>query len=233
MFNWVLDGFSRFRGKKPVLVNILVRTSKRPNYFKTCIESIRAQTYPSIRILVSCDGEETFSYLKHYKGIEVVRVRPNQEDYEPLPDDYPYENYRFAANLYLNALMDQVTGGFIMFLDDDDLLLHPASVEEIVSHIGSKDDLLFWRVRFPGRDLPEDKFFGKAPVYSHISGIGFAFHFSYVPLATWDGWSGGDYRVASSLYRSVPRKIFMDKTLTGLQRNFRGGGLGRQTDKTE
>jgi len=233
MFERFFNSVFHPRVNQPVLVNILVRTSKRPNYFETCMQSIYSQSYPAIRILVSCDNEETFSYLKKYQGIEVVRVKPNTGPCEPLPDDYPYDSYRFPANLHLNALMDQVKDGFIMFLDDDDLLLHPGALKAIVSHISSKDDLLFWRVRFPGRDLPEDKFFGKEPVYAHISGIGFAFHSGYIPFATWDGWSGCDYRVASRLYRKVPRKKFIDMTLTGLQRNYRHGGLGKQTDKTE
>ena len=190
MFERFFNSVFHPRVNQPVLVNILVRTSKRPNYFETCMQSIYSQSYPAIRILVSCDNEETFSYLKKYQGIEVVRVKPNTGPCEPLPDDYPYDSYRFPANLHLNALMDQVKDGFIMFLDDDDLLLHPGALKAIV-------------------------------------------HSGYIPFATWDGWSGCDYRVASRLYRKVPRKKFIDMTLTGLQRNYRHGGLGKQTDKTE
>ena len=164
------------KGSK-AMINILVKTSKRPNFFKTCMESIRSQTYKNIRTIVSCDNDETFEYLKNYQEIDIVRVLPNEEEYAPLPSGYPHKYYRFHANLYLNNLMDKVTEGYIMILDDDDLLMDSSAVETIVDHIESADDLLFWRVRFPNNIVkPEDEYFGKEPVYCHISAIGFSFH---------------------------------------------------------
>ena len=43
--------------EKP-FINILVRTSGRPLYFKKCIESIKIQNYNNYRILISYDNEE-------------------------------------------------------------------------------------------------------------------------------------------------------------------------------
>ena len=217
--------------EKPLLVNILIRTSRRPNYFRTCMESVYSQTYPNIRAIVSYDNDESFDYVSTYRGIETIRVYPAPEPYAPLPADYPYDYYKLHPNLYLNTLMDLVTDGFVLYLDDDDKLMHPDCLETIVRHITSADDLVFWKVQFPGRYLPEDKFFGMKPVYSHIDTCGFTFHAKYIPQTRWEGWSGGDYRVVSGLYDRVPNKIFIDEILTGIQRDNRGGGMGKQTDK--
>jgi len=219
------------RRKKPLLVNILIRTSKRPNYFRTCMESVHSQTYPNIRTIVSYDNEESLDYVSAYRDIEAIRVFPGPEPYAPLPADYPYDYYRLHPNLYLNTLMDLVSDGFVVYLDDDDKFMHSDSLEVIVNHISSSDDLLIWKVQFPGRYLPEDKFFGKKPVFGHIGTCGFAFHSKYIPQVRWEGWSGGDYRVVSALYDLVPNKVFIDKILTGIQRDYRGGGMGKQTDK--
>ena len=46
------------------LINILIRTSGRPVYFKKCIDSIRKQDYSNYRILISYDTKEDLKYIK-------------------------------------------------------------------------------------------------------------------------------------------------------------------------
>ncbi|MCF6171611.1 MAG: hypothetical protein L3J31_02045 [Bacteroidales bacterium] len=138
----------------------------------------------------------------------------------------------FPVNLFLNDLMNEVKGGFIMALDDDDCLTGSNSIKTIVENISGEDDLLFWRVKFPdGRIIPEDEYFKKTPVFRHISGIGFLFHSKYIQFAQWDGWRGGDFAVATKLFEVIPNKIHIDKVLTGLQRTEGWGGRGARDDK--
>ncbi len=222
-----------FKQRRKTTINILVRTSRRPNYFNTCYNSIVNQTFKNIKILVSYDNEETLEYLKKYDRIKKINLTQASPDNYPEPE-IPRGNKiaKFPFNFYLNQLMKQVNGGFVIFLDDDDVFTSLESLEIIANHISSDNDLLFWRVQFPdGKLIPEDEYFSRPPQFWHVSGIGFAFHSKYIPYAQWDGWKGGDYAVASKLYRVVPNKIYVNLVLTGLQRQDGWGGFGKPKDK--
>ena len=213
---------------------ILVRTSNRPNYFRSCYESIINQTYKNFKIFVSCDNEETRNYLKSYMNIKIILVSKATPANYPAPDVPRGKNVaKFPSNLYLNRMVEFVKDGYILVLDDDDMFMKPTSLQIIADHISGTDNLVFWRVQFPeGRVIPEDEYFGKPPAFWHISAIGFAFHNKYIAHAQWDGWKGGDYAVATKLFRAVPNKIYIDQVLTGLQRKAGWGGFGRNDDLT-
>ena len=91
---------------KEPLINILTRTSNRPNYFARCQQSIREQDYKNVRHIVSIDNDESKSYVR---GVDtIVRVHPMQynDTIKILP------RTRFAPyNLYLNDLLDNVEDG--------------------------------------------------------------------------------------------------------------------------
>jgi GT2 family glycosyltransferase len=105
--------------KKP-LVSIVVRTMNRPAYLKEAIQSLVNQTYRPLEVIVIEDGPDTshevidnfvgtsgitFSY--HALGINLGRCRTG------------------------NEALALVTGEYINFLDDDDLL-YPDHVEVLV-----------------------------------------------------------------------------------------------------
>lgn len=56
------------------LINILIRTSNRPNGFARIIDNIRSQTYKNYRIIVSVDNDETEEYVRKYKDVEYIRL---------------------------------------------------------------------------------------------------------------------------------------------------------------
>jgi len=61
-----------FTTMKNPLINILVRTSNRPNFFAKCYQSIREQTYKNIRLIVSYDDEFTKEYTSGYETDSLV-----------------------------------------------------------------------------------------------------------------------------------------------------------------
>ena len=133
-------------------------------------------------------------------------------------------------NLYFNKMYEKVENGWVMFLHDDDQLMKKDSVSTIVKHISDEDEMLFWRVQFPGAlVLPKYIHFGKRPVCGNLTAIGFMFHSKYKDDAKWDNYSIGDYRVADALYDKIPNKVHINKVLTGLQRS-NSGGLGQRDD---
>ena len=48
-------------------INILIRTSSRPEYFEKCIQSILNQTYKFFHVYVCYDTEDSHEYLRKYE----------------------------------------------------------------------------------------------------------------------------------------------------------------------
>lgn len=100
------------------LINILIRTSNRPQAFRRCMDSIEAQRYPNLRIIVSYDNVAALQYIS--LGAYVIPVYRQ-------PGEYSY-------NLYCNDLKAAVNDGYFLFLDDDDLLL-PGCLHQVAPHL--------------------------------------------------------------------------------------------------
>ncbi len=90
------------------LISVIVRTKDRPELLREALDSIAAQTYPEIELIVVNDGgKDVAEEVGEYEG------KVNQLQYISLQ---PGEGRSAAAN----AGLDAATGGFLAFLDDDD-----------------------------------------------------------------------------------------------------------------
>jgi glycosyltransferase involved in cell wall biosynthesis len=211
-------------------INILIRTSNRPLFFNQCIQSIKIQTYGKINYLISVDNRADEKYVRpeKYHHMEKLPKEKKWSIFDGIKVGHaPY-------NLYLNTLMSQVSEGWIMYLDDDDMLADPNSISQIAKHIRTEDDLILWRVGFPkGALVPNHQNFGQAPKCFNISTIGFLFHSKYIPVAKWDEYGCSDYRVVARLYKVIPHKVWINKVFTKLQREDNWGGRGDQRDREE
>jgi hypothetical protein len=117
-------------------INILIRTSSRPTEFEFCIQSILQQNYKNYNIIVCYDTPESMEYLSKYADHPHIHVFPTNLRYT-----FMCEPYKF--NLYCNDLMKSVTGdnGYIMFLDDDNVLAHSFVLSTINLYIVSSSPL--------------------------------------------------------------------------------------------
>ena len=210
--------------KKP-LINILVRTSGRPNYFKYCMNSIYEQTYKNWNIIIGTDDKQSLKYTQSAKGRDVSYDYSKTE----IPHPPKNENYgiNFIYNLYLNDLQKQVNSGYIIYLDDDDRLGDKNSLTTLVNNINGDDDFVMWRVGFPNRLVPSDENFGNRPKLRDVSGIGFSFNFKH--KTSWEPYKRGDFRVADELYDKIPNKVYIDSVITKLQRQVEDG-FGKKDD---
>ena len=207
------------------LINIITRTSNRPNYFNFCYNSVRSQTYKNINHIISVDNEETEKYVKTYTNNYVVVNPISENQIEDLGNikKAPYE-------LYLNHLKDHIKDGWIMFLDDDDKFISNGSVQKIVNHIKNDDQLMLWKVQFPNRTIPEDHYFNNKKIeLNHISMIGFMYHKKYDNIK-FKPYYGGDYFFIKELEKIIPNKIWINDIFTGLQRKDSMGGFGKKDD---
>ena len=134
-----------------ITINILTRTSNRPNGFRQCYESVNRQTYTHIKHYVSYDNEKTFSYLEDFNIIP-VKVSVKKKD-KPKVD--AQGNLYAPYNLYCNELLDKVEDGWVIFLDDDDRLFNDNVLYGIAKLISncSKNTLIIGRMRYPNGKL--------------------------------------------------------------------------------
>jgi glycosyltransferase involved in cell wall biosynthesis len=207
------------------LVNVLTRTSGRPKFFKENAESVHGQTYKNLRHIVSVDDETTLKYVLDYHDSEWVRVLHEDKKKQ-------YGIWHSPYNLYCNDLMDHVDGGWIMFLDDDDLFSEPMAVERIVNCIRNEDDLLIWKTQFADKVLP-DRSFGLQVARYEFPSFCFMFHSKHKWAAQWDEVKESDYRVGVKL-ETILNPLWIDYVFTRI--NYKedlgsGGGFGNGKDK--
>jgi hypothetical protein len=204
--------------EKNPIVNILVRTSSRPNAFDRCIKSILNQTYKNINIFVSIDNSE--DYTIKYPVYPVFVSKKN--NIEPIKNN-PNYGIVFPYNLYLNELQDKVKEGFIFYLDDDNKFIDNKAIETIVDEYKKGSELIIWKFKCGNQIIPSENW-GKVPVVCDIDGNSFAFDSKYKELAQWEGYKRGDFRVIDKLYKKIKNKKFIDKIFTSAQMGQNNSG---------
>ncbi len=175
--------------KQASLINILIRTSNRPDSFTKCINSILIQKYNNYRVIICYDKEESKLYLDNYKDNDKI-------EYFPINIVNP-NKYKF--NLYCNHLMDKVKDGYIMFLDDDDILCHDLVLNIINDHLKTENDLLIWRFMRPDKLIyPKNS---SNILLGSIDTTCFCFHNKFKNLYRWGDKQCGDYYFISGLIK--------------------------------
>jgi hypothetical protein len=209
---------TRFWYPRAQQINILVRNTYRPSYFPKCISSILNQIYQNFKVIMCYDDDDCLEYLDKYKNNPKIEIFKATE---------VNRTGRAFYNLYCNQLLDKVKKGWIMFLDDDDLLIDKNSLQDIANNLDNKDDMLFWKVKIADRIIyPKNSHNIEK---SHISGIGFCFNSKYKNLARWDCERCSDYRFITKLLKNKKdfKRKFVNKILTGVQHTDKMGLLGK------
>lgn len=195
-----------------VKINILIRTCGRPELFKKCIESIYAQKYLNYRIIVCYDREECLEYL-------------SSEDIECFFVSEPTNTNKYKFNLYCNKLMDKVEDGYIMFLDDDDILLDQNALKTVNECLDIGDTVLIWKFARPDKIIYPLSF----PVkFGEIDTTSVCFHSKFKDLARWTDQQYGDWGFYSELFKklpSEPKVVNYILTGTGFSNKIAGFGV--------
>jgi len=196
-------------------INILVRTSNRPIYFKQCIESILNQNYTNYKVIIGYDKVESLEYLNNYKNnskIEIYHMTTTSKE-------------RFKHNLYLNTLMDKVTDGFIMYLDDDDMMTYNNSLNILNENIINDDDLIIWKFMRPDKLIYPQSTIIKL---GHISGCAYSFNNKYKYNSRWVDRQCSDYHFITGLLKKTKLNIkIIDYILTRIISDDRIGNFGK------
>ncbi len=207
------------------LINILTRTSNRPNGFKRCRESIENQTYKNIRHIVSIDNLNDEEYVKKYNVDYFFMDKEAISKENDIPD--PKTGTRFIYNLYLNHLINEVKEGWIFILDDDDYFADRNCVQKMVNAVKNPTDLVLWQMKYPnGQVLPSLQELGMPPRLARISSQCFMLHSGIAKTIRWDGWKCGDFRFVQKAYAKTGEKRVIKEVLV----NLGGVGLGMKKD---
>ena len=208
----------------PPLINILTRTSSRPNFFRKCKESIDSQTHKNIRHIISIDNEESEDYVQGLDFIRVYREEPDPPNIKLLG----HEEIAKPYNLYFNHLLQEVKEGWIMFLDDDDRFETENSLQTIVDNLVRRTTLC-WKVYIGRKEVvPRTPITSTyAPVHCDVSTIGFLIPGMYANAIKWDAYSRCDWRVATQAYNISENVSYIDEILTRTQC---GAHWGKQID---
>jgi len=119
---------------------------------------------------------------------------------------FPYDNY-------LKLAERAVKGGWVMYVDDDDVLYDNNVLEKISNMIMSHDEDTFHINTYvypSGNPIPDETRreiykVGFPFVHRQISTANLLFHSKYMDYTYWDEWSSSDYRCAVSLREAIPK----------------------------
>lgn len=213
---------------KSPLINILTRTSNRPNGFKMNVECVKNQTYKNINHIVCTDDENSIKYItelgyKDFIFIDKEEMVINDNSINPNTGVFS------PHNLYLNKMMEYVKTGWIIYLDDDDRFTELDVVEKIVNIINKYDEdhLIYWRMVYSdGKFLPIDMSDNKEPVINNIGGSCLTFNAKYKNFAVWDSWKCSDFRVIQQLHKHIPNKVWVPENFVFVPEQ----GMGSRMD---
>jgi hypothetical protein len=175
-------------------LNILLRTSKRPELFKECIESILSQKYSNYHIYICYDYIECYEYINDYLNDKITSFFVETES---------MEKYKF--NLYNNQLMDKVDEGFILFMDDDDIYTHDMCFKIINENIENYDTILIWKFMRPDK-LVYPKHINNIRI-GEIDTTMVCFHNKYKIMAKWKDCQCGDFFFYSGLFSELKNQF--------------------------
>jgi hypothetical protein len=202
------------KAKMTYKAHILIRTHKRPESFARCIASIKSQNYPYYQIHVVTDDMQSMDYCREFNPLFIQK---EEKQAKQRLNGCLY----FPQNLYINELYKDITDGFCVHLDDDDMLTYEYSLQRIANEL-QKFKAVFWRVNIEGVLVPHNENWKTHPVKADISGIGIAYDHEFKEFLYWDRYKQADYRNASRLYDITPVG-WIDEVLTKTQTTNHSG----------
>jgi len=164
-------------------VYILIRTSHRPKFFASLMDSIKRQTYPEIVTIVHSD-DATDSYVT---GDIVLHGEASNVG-------------AFPANVYCNRLLDAIPEeGWYHFVDDDDEYFDETSIEHLVN-FAKRDCFNVCHIR-RGKVIIPENWKGSNIGYQTES---FFLHTDHRDKARWKSNVAGDIDYSRQLTKIMP-----------------------------
>lgn len=207
-------------------INIITRTSNRPNYFNDCYQSIYTQDdQTEIEHWITSDDDDTFEYLKNYKNIKIIQlIRPRRKN----SNQQPY-------NKYINEVINIINNdGWILILDDDDIFDKNNSISILKSYMKSvnydPDHVFIWKTRKNEEIIGFDQNTPNNIDLNLVTNNCFCFNIKHKDIATFNSNPNTFYIVLENLIKKL-KPIWIDEVLTKINNIDLVGGNGNRIDK--
>lgn len=202
------------------LINILIRTHRRPEGFKKLIDSIKSQTYKNYRIIVSVDDMATFEYvLKHKIRIDDIVLIDGEDVNNKVSESFAGSNAPY--NLYFNLLLQKVDEGYVYCMDDDDYFKDENSLKVISENI-EEDTLSIFKMSIWNTELPSHSF-GKSITLADIGTPCFCAHSKYAKQILWGYSYTADGEYIQKLSKIIPKIKWVDEVVYVVPKSSMGG----------
>lgn len=187
------------------MINILIRTSYRPNGFKRLLESIESQTFKNVKLIVSYDDDRALSYIP--ENIEKVRVHKSSK--------------LFFYDDYVNDLKNLVTEGWFCVIDDEDYIIDNNALDRVYRHLKGSDGAI---VQFSrnGRLKPSNEFIKAKQIRKGKIGMPCLFlHHSHKNLVNLDGsLPAADYTWIKEISKRIKLKFIQSIVVFSPHRSY-------------
>lgn len=186
-------------------LTVVIRTHDRPRAFKRCLESVRRQTHKNIDIVVGVDTPGSLEYVQPYNPTRIVKLQ-NRE--RKSHDDFP-------ANAYISTLIEDITDGYILVLDDDNYMADEKGVEKLFARITKEYCIYIIRYRYPdGRLFPNERQFqGKLIENGGVDWASCVFHARFKNVSQSKPLYNGDYHFIKALVDKIKFTEFINLAL--------------------
>lgn len=197
------------------LINIIVRTHQRPEYFKKCLKSIHAQSYKNVVVYVIADDDQSYHYATVAGDIKLADrlIRVNKEDTEGKHGDFdallrsgmttPDGFRRFWWDLYLNPVIQKIENGWIWIVDDDNEIPEGDIFGALAGLMKDRDKVIIGKYERQKGIVPDPDHFHYPFIRNKIDMSCFIFHSKHRMKATFDGHETDDWRYANDLCRDM------------------------------
>ena len=210
--NYLYNNMISSNGK----LNVIIRTSNRPNYFKNCIDSIKNLYMPNeIKFHITIDDYKDLCYVQqNLMGYDYNFYFIDKEKIENICKNINITKPQRTPNYYFNVVRPFLNG-WCFFLDDDDVTLNKIDIKNL-----KYGNIYIYKTKINNKIIPSNKNFNNNIVINDISGLCIVFHSDI--MIDWTPQNGGDYFFISELYKKY-NCIWIDEILSHPQKSLNQG----------
>lgn len=195
-------------------INIITRTSNRVKFFNRLKKSIQSQTLDKnlINHIIITDDNDSLKYLEDQDNIILVKKHNTPKTIKPRNI-----NRFFPHNYYFNDLrvLEQLKYGWVIFIDDDDMLYNHNSLEVVYNKTLKLDvnTILYWNIEYLNKRIIPRNLGDFTIKYGDITVSNFCFHSSKYGKIMWDDWAAADFRFIMRLDNLIQNRSFLDDVI--------------------
>ena len=185
-------------------INILIRTHARGKMFLNCISSVLSQTYKNYHVYIHVQNNKDLDYVnRSINNSEKITIIKGNES-----------KTHYHHNTFCNNLIDCVSTGWLMFLDDDDQFTTSNALAIIVPEL-DKNKIILWKYKRPDMIISPD-------IEKDLTNPGtiasptYCIHHKIAAMSTWPAKRQGDFHYIKPIYNNLER-VMIDYVLTKYQ----------------